>query len=130
MKNLYKALFQFQQDCPVIKKNTKGYNYLYADLPAVVEAIKPVLKKCGLGYTQVMNDKSLVTMLFHVESGETMQSSFILPETPLQGMNIYQSLGAGITYFRRYELCCILGVIGDDDKDANDIKDEKEDDFI
>lgn len=130
MNNIYKAIFEFQQACPVIQKKAQGYGYLYADLPGIIEQIKPVMKKHGLGYTQIMQGKALVTILIHVESGETLTSSFDLPEANLKGMNVYQSLGAGITYFRRYELCCILGIIGDDDKDANDIGDDKEGDFI
>lgn len=125
MQNLYKALFEFQQECPVLKKEKQGYGYLYADLPGIIDQIKPTLKKHGLAYTQLMKGKSLMTVLIHVESGENITSEFELPEVNLKGMNVYQSLGAGITYFRRYELCCILGIIGDDDKDANDIPNEE-----
>jgi len=33
-------------------------------------------------------------------------------------MNAYQSIGSGITYFRRYSLSCMLGLITDKDIDA------------
>ena len=45
MKNLYKALAEFQQEVPVIHKGTSGYGYSYADLPAIFEIINPLLKK-------------------------------------------------------------------------------------
>ena len=33
---------------------------------------------------------------------------------------MYQSIGAGITYYRRYALAGMLGIAPDDDIDAND----------
>ncbi|GAG22176.1 unnamed protein product, partial [marine sediment metagenome] len=30
MKNLMKALAEFQQECPIIQKSTAGFNYKYA----------------------------------------------------------------------------------------------------
>jgi len=35
-------------------------------------------------------------------------------------MNHYQSVGAGITYFRRYSLQGMLGIFPDEDIDANE----------
>jgi hypothetical protein len=36
----------------------------------------------------------------------------------LKGMNDYQSFGSGITYYRRYCLSTILGIVTDKDTDA------------
>ena len=44
MKNLFKALAQFQQEVPVVHKATQGYGYTYADLPKIFEVINPLLK--------------------------------------------------------------------------------------
>jgi hypothetical protein len=80
MKHLFKALADFQQEVPVIHKATQGYGYTYADLPKILEVINPLLKKHGLGFTQLLNSKDgenyLATILFHVESGESMESSY------------------------------------------------------
>jgi len=73
MKHLFKALAEFQQEVPVIHKTTEGYGYTYADLPAIFEVINPLLKKHGLGFTQLMESKSIKTIVFHVESGETFR---------------------------------------------------------
>ena len=54
MKNLYKALAEFQQEVPVIHKGTSGYGYSYADLPAIFEIINPLMKKHGLGFYQAV----------------------------------------------------------------------------
>ena len=51
MKSIYKALADFQQECPVVHKGTKGYGYSYADLPAIFGVINPLLQKNGLGFT-------------------------------------------------------------------------------
>ena len=122
MKHLFKALAAFQQEAPVIHKGTKGFGYSYADLPAIFEVINPLLKKHGLGFTQLINTNEekhyLVTVLFHVETGEQLQSSTLIPEVELKGMNTYQAFGSGVTYFRRYALSSALGIITDKDTDA------------
>jgi hypothetical protein len=122
MKNLFKSLAAFQQEVPVIHKGTQGYGYSYADLPKIFEVINPLLQKHGLGFTQLLNSKEeknyLVTILFHVESGESIESTTLIPQVELKGMNDYQSFGSGCTYFRRYCLSSILGIVTDKDIDA------------
>ena len=118
MKNLFKALAAFQQEVPVIHKGTQGYGYSYADLPKIFEVINPLLQKHGLGFTQLINGQQIVTILFHCESGESIESKTDIPMIQLKGMNDYQSFGSGITYFRRYCLSTILGIVTDKDTDA------------
>jgi hypothetical protein len=81
------------------------------------------MKKHGLGFTQLINTNEghnyLVTILFHVESGEVLESSTLVPIVQLKGMNEYQCFGSGITYFRRYCLSSILGLVTDKDTDAS-----------
>jgi len=126
MKNLYKALIKFQNDVPQIEKNTEGYGYKYAKLEDIIKTIKPVLKDNGLLVTQaICTDPetrlpSVRTTLIHAESGETDTSYTPVTEVKLGSMNMYQSIGAGITYYRRYALAGMLGIAPDDDIDAND----------
>jgi len=116
MKNLFKALADFQQEVPVIHKGTQGYGYSYADLPKIFEVINPLLKKHGLGFTQLIEEQSIITILFHVESGERLESKTIIPQgVQLKGMNDFQVLGSAITYLRRYALSSILGIVTDKD---------------
>lgn len=120
MKNLFKALADFQQEVPVIHKGTQGYGYSYADLPKILEVINPLLKKHGLGFTQLINDTNLVTCLFHVESGETIESTTAIPQNvALKGMNDFQVMGSAITYVRRYAISSMLGLVTDKDTDAS-----------
>jgi hypothetical protein len=119
MKHLFKSLAEFQQEVPVIHKVTQGYGYTYADLPKIFETINPIMKKYGLGFTQLINGTNLITILFHVESGEKIESTTAIPQgVSLKGMNDFQVLGSSITYLRRYALSSILGLVTDKDTDA------------
>jgi hypothetical protein len=125
MKNLYKNLAEFQQECPIILKHTQGYGYVFADLPSIFEAINPLLKKHGLGFTQLMQGNQLETIIFHSESGEYLRSMADIPQgVQLKGMNDFQVAGSAITYFRRYALSSALGLVTDKDTDASGEKKE------
>lgn len=120
MKNIFKALAEFQQEAPIIHKDTQGYGYSYADLPAIFEVINPLLKKHKLGFTQPINGSQVKTILYHIESGETIESNTDIPQNvKLAGMNDFQVLGSAITYIRRYALSSILGIITDKDTDVS-----------
>lgn len=119
MKNLFKALSLFQQEVPVILKDTQAYGYKYADLPAIFETINPLMKKHGLGFMQLINGTSIKTIIFHVESCEQIESITDIPQgVQLKGMNDFQVLGSAITYIRRYALSSALGLVTDKDTDA------------
>ena len=111
-KELFKALAAFQQECPPIKKETEGYGYNYADLPSIIE----------ISFTQplefVDGVRVIRTILIHLETGQTLESTVDVPVVSLGKMNDYQALGSGITYMRRYSLSSVLGIVGDEDNDA------------
>ena len=119
MKELYKALADFQAEAPVIFKTTKGYNYKYADLPTIMDTIRPLLIKYGLVITQLVNKDYLETTLYHLESGESLTSfTEMIKGVKLQKMNEFQVMGSQITYLRRYAISSMLGLITDEDNDA------------
>jgi hypothetical protein len=120
MKNLLKALAEFQQSVPVIHKGTQGYGYSYANLATIFEIINPILKANKLGFTQLVGDNNIKTIIFHYESGEQLETITTIPQgTNLKGMNDFQTLGSAITYIRRYALSSALGLITDKDTDAS-----------
>lgn len=120
MTNIYKALADFQQEVPVIHKATQGFNYSYADLPAIFEIINPLLKKNGLGFYQAVNGTQIKTVIFHIESGEVIESNTDIPQgVQLNKMNDFQVLGSAITYIKRYALSSLLGLVTDKDTDAS-----------
>ena len=118
MKNLFKALSNFQSECPVIHQDTKGFNYTYADLSKIHSIINPILRKHGLCITQPLEKEGIRTILYHIESGESLESYITIPRVELKGQNDYQSYGSGITYFKRYSISAILSIITDKDLDA------------
>lgn len=119
MKNIYKTLADFQQEVPVILKDTSGYGYNYADLPAIFEIINPLMKKHGMGFYQAVNGTKIKTVVFHIESGEQIESETDIPQgVQLKGMNDFQVLGSAITYIKRYALSSLLGLVTDKDTDA------------
>jgi len=119
MKNLYKALADFQQEVPVIHKDTQGYGYTYTNLTNILTTINPIMKKNGLGFTQLLEGTGLKTIIFHCESGESLESIAEIPQNvTLKGMNPFQVLGSANTYIRRYALSSALGLITDKDIDA------------
>jgi hypothetical protein len=145
MKNIYKAVASFQQECPVILKETSGFGYKYADLPAILETINPLLKKNNLGFYQAIEGSSLKTVLFETTSGEEIVSNSNMPFDSLvyesvnkldkkgqpvtvniikgfEGMNKAQAIGSLITYFRRYTLSSLLGLVTDKDTDGTSPK--------
>ena len=119
-KSLFKSLAAFQQEVPVIHKETKGYGYSYADLPTIFDKINPLLAKHNLGFTQPIMGNCVKTIIFQTETGETIESLTEIPQgVQLKGMNDFQVLGSAITYIRRYSLSSILGIITDKDTDAS-----------
>lgn len=124
MKEYYKAISNFQRECPVLPKNTKGYGYNYCNLSTMITMINPVLEKNGLAYTQPLStnpatlNRAIKTTIFHKESGEFETEYWDLPEVDLKGQNRYQSDGSGITYIRRYALAAHLGIVSDEDNDG------------
>jgi len=133
MKELLKKLAAFQQDCPVILKDTKAestkFSYNYADLPAIFAVINPLLKKHNLMFTQPLEQEEGIryvrTIIYDLESGETLDTRIDIPEVSFNQMNDYQALGSGITYMRRYALSSVLGIITDKDTDAQGDQDRR-----
>ena len=126
MKNLFKSLAKFQKDIKQIPKDSSGYGYKYCRLDTLIKIVTPVLNKNGLVLIQSIDTDiesrlpSVKTTLAHIESSESIVSWTPVSEVKLGSMNHYQSVGAGITYFRRYSLQGMLGIFPDEDIDANE----------
>jgi hypothetical protein len=133
LNELATALAEFQALVPIIPKNHSAtikmkaggeFNYNYADLADIIEAIQPHKKACGLsvlqspGYQLLEKDgdqtyvHTLSTRLLHV-SGQWVEESMIL-SVP----GDIQTHGSAITYARRYAQAAILGLVTDKDDDG------------
>lgn len=112
--NLTKAMFEFQTKVSSVKKsaNNPHFKKNYADLTSILETINPILQECGLLVTQHPHADSLVTTVYHAESGEFMQSEQVLR---MKDLSNPQQQGSAITYARRYALAGIFNLNQTDD---------------
>lgn len=94
----------------------------YADLGAVVDALKEPLKVQGLSYCfgvakegENMSDNDKWYLNTYVTDGKelALASQFPLTNTTPQ------QFGACITYAKRYSLCTLFNVIAEEDDDGN-----------
>lgn len=121
MKNLYKALSEFQSKVPSIKKESDNpfFKSKYAGLDTILPVITPILKDCGLVISQVPVTSEgvtyLNTVLAHIDSGEVLESrlGLLLVKQDPQGQ------GSAITYARRYAIVSMLGLNTEEDDDGN-----------
>lgn len=113
---LVKAQAEVQN--PTKNKANPHFKSTYADLPAVLEAVVPVLNAHGLAVCQLLSEyagyPALTTVLTH-ESGEFYESTINLRPAKTDP----QGVGSAITYLRRYSLLALAGVAADDDDDGN-----------
>lgn len=97
------------------EKNNPHFRSKYADLGAVVDAIKPALEKHGLGFFQKFHEDhegvTVETIIIH-ESGESLSNGVLsVPATKKDA----QGFGSATTYARRYSLQAAFGVAPEDD---------------
>jgi len=87
----------------------------YADIASVIDAIKPVLAKYQLGFTQhsqPSEDGVIVETVLHHASGESLSmGSLYVPANKRDA----QGFGSALTYARRYALMTAFGVPAEDD---------------
>lgn len=100
-----------------IKSNTgASYEYNYADLAGIMDAIRTPLSSNGLACVQAitMTESGLIlqTRLLH-SSGQWIGSTY-----PLPSGGRAQEMGSAQTYARRYALCALIGIVAEDDDDG------------
>lgn len=131
-KKLMNAIHNVQQKADYIKKESKGQvgqgKFNYANLVSTWEAIKQLLKDEGITIYQtptytipagtgiVQTGHFFKTTLYHNESGESVTEYMQMILTRQDP----QAMGAAITFYRRYMLTSMLGLIPDDDNDARE----------
>ena len=92
--------------------------YKYADLTAVIEAIKPALVANGLFFTQQprVNERGVeIETVLHHKGGEVYSLGCLF--VPADRNNA-QGFGSALTYARRYALVTAFGVPVEDDDGA------------
>ena len=128
INELAKALAAAQGELEPAEKNSTAavgkegkLKRKYADLTAMIDAVRKVLPKHGLSIAQIVLPSEGVahvrTMLMH-ESGQWLASECRMPYDNTGSKNAIQSMGSAITYARRYSLSALVGVVADDDDDG------------
>jgi hypothetical protein len=122
--NLFAKLFKVQQELPTIPKTATNPHFKskYADLPTIMESIKPLLAKYNLLLLQPLQESpspdvlAISTTIVDVDNNETFSTMTTVPIGPNKTP---QAFGSAITYARRYALSSMLGIITDEDDDGN-----------
>lgn len=113
---LAQALLKAQTEFMTASKDAKNpfFKSKYATLNSVWEAVATALHNNRLVCIQPIVNNMVATTIIHT-SGQ-----FITSECPIvcAKQNDPQALGSAITYSRRYALASMLGVMTDDDDDA------------
>lgn len=95
--------------------NNPHFRSKYADLSAVVDAIKPALIANRLYFTQLSHDAEhgvCVETVIHHESGESLSCGRLFVPASKQDA---QGFGSALTYARRYSLMTAFGIPAEDD---------------
>jgi hypothetical protein len=117
MKNISTAFVKAQAEIEKASKDKTNPHFrnTYADLGAVVDAIKPALEKHGLAFMQKFHENpdgiTVETIIIH-ESGEWLSNGVL--SVPASKKDA-QGFGSAATYCRRYSLQAAFGVAPDDD---------------
>ena len=117
-KTLVEALIKFQKDLPAV--GLDGYNphfkSNFATLGNVTKEVLPKLNAVGLSYTVgSFVDNGVLILDAHLlhESGDSRSMQFPITATDPQ------KVGSAVTYYRRYALAALTGVVADVDDDGN-----------
>jgi hypothetical protein len=103
----------------VYNKLNPHFKNRYADLASCMDACREPLAQNGLSVMQYVEKQGetfcLVTMLAHA-SGQWMKSYL-----PMQTeKKTCQALGAEMTYLKRYGISAMLGIVSDEEQEAED----------
>lgn len=129
VKNIMSAIGSVQQTVPALKREATGSTgkrtYRYTTLDKVWEASQQALKDNNLVVSQspTTGDSNMgdffQTTIYHTPTEEFIQETMMMrvaKDDP-------QGIGSAITYYRRYMLVSMLGlIVQGDDNDASDHK--------
>ena len=142
MKELLKAKSDFRKKGVTLvadkQKDGAGGSWKFAGEDNVIKIIQQPLIECGLEIISTMKDDSVVVTLWHVGSGDSIESSIKLPNvTPRKDKNgneMYLDAeierGKQFGYWSRILTIRILGLSDIDPEDTNNRPSDMTDDTI
>lgn len=112
MKEILKSLASAKSEIGAISKSDTNpfFKSKYFDINTLVKHVEPILEAHGLMLMQPIKDGKVTSIIYHVASGELIESEMILPV-----LNDPQKMGSAITYYRRYTLQSLLALQAEDD---------------
>lgn len=131
---VYETLAKVQADIAVPKSRTNKFGgYSYRNAEDIMEAVKPACLKHGAAFF-VSDAVEFIEGRFYIVAtatfsadGETVQAKGYARECDAKkGMDEAQITGSASSYARKYALCGLFGIDGQDDPDAMDNRDEKQ----
>ena len=128
-----------------LEKGEQGRGFRYTSLPDILSECKPLLSKHGLVLFQTNTGSpeigvGITTTIFEIKGGGLISNTITVPFSVSEQRGVkednlvmtrIQSVGATLTYLRRYCVVTILGMGTEDDADNKNIfreqkrKDEK-----
>src|SRR6266478_9985217 len=126
---LVAALAKAQGAFPEIERNRtvrikpkaggQEYEFKYATLSAIIDAIRKPLSENGLAYTQIISHDA-ETGFYVLTTTLYCGNQFLSSKTPIiiEGQT-NQQFGSALTYMKRYALGALLGIAAEEDDDAN-----------
>ena len=112
------AKFQSVVENPKLDMVNPHFKCRYASLGSCWKAVKPALKESGLMLyqrkTYVADDCYMLTSLICIESGDG-----IIDSSKLKASARVQEFGSEQTYAKRYGICTVCGIVGEEDDDGN-----------
>lgn len=120
--SLMNAILAAQAAAPTLPKDKVNPHFgsRFTGLETVTETIGPILREQGLVWLTLPGRDAQGNPVLHYQlvlarTGEAVGGAMGL----LLSKGDMQGLGSAITYARRYALCAILGLVGDEDDDGN-----------
>ena len=117
MAEINKALLAFQLECPIIEFDQhvkyNKVNYKFASYGQIVRTVRPILAKHNLVFTHYVQGDAVTTRLSYLEDKGCIVSTLKINVDAAM-----QTVGANISYAKRYTLTGLLGIVTEDDSDA------------
>lgn len=122
--SIYKKLEQAKRELhnSQLKKDKKGYGYVYMNLETIIPLIDNVCEKYDLSITTIVDyvgeQQLAITKVLDLETGESID--FKCPvDMFIESIkkNTAQNIGANMTYYRRYMLFMVFEVVENDEVD-------------
>lgn len=113
LDKLFTAFSQAQGEFAGVALNKRGHYGKYADLVSIYNSTRPSLSKHKLGVMQTVGEGKITTVLSHA-SGQHMVFETTFPHKANTGL----ASGGLWTLMRRYSLCAVLNIAGDEDAEA------------